>query len=61
MEIIHGNYSADLSVCIEGGGLEAHCQSEEREKKRNNTLVVGLFDVYGACGLSSTCVHVWNV
>lgn len=47
MEIIHGNYSADLSVSIEGGGLEAHCQSEEPEKKKKNTLVVGLFDVYG--------------
>lgn len=34
VEIIHSNYSAEFSICIEGGSLEAHCQSEEPEKKK---------------------------
>lgn len=60
MEIIHSNYSAELSICIEGGGLEAHCQSEEAEKKKN-TLVAGLFAVCRDCRLGSAHLHIWNV
>lgn len=60
VEIIHSNYSIESPICIEGGGLDAHCQSKEPEEVQEGwrgSLVINLFDVYGDYRLGDALLH----